>query len=150
MLAKILPDLDFLRLYRAEGLWCFDRHDLGLERELFVGGMTELIDAVIAEKPFPVPNPVLLFGGEFNPSTRLTLIWKESRAQEDGEWNRYHCREMDKDGWLGPCLLRFFPEAPQYLHFEIYDAEDPFSVRLVQWLSNKEIGSLAAAALNQK
>jgi len=110
-----------LSLYRHEGLWCFDYPELGIVLEPFVEGMTELIDAVLAEKPETLEHPVLVFSEVFTPATRLRLEWMESRESADGPWNRYHCPDLDLSGWLCPCLLKFFPAgAPAVLHFDIY------------------------------
>lgn len=125
--AKILPMpplVQTLQLYRHEGLWCFDFPDKGIAREPFVEGMDDLIDAVLAEKPAPIENPVLAFSLKWTPACRLRLEWEELETRADGEWNRYRCPELNVSGWLCPCLLQFFDVAPSTIYFDLYGNPD--------------------------
>ena len=113
----------FLRLYKCDGLWCFDAPNLGLSAEPFVDGMDVIIDRMHSQMPPGVEKPVLLFS-ETIFSTGEQLFWMETEDRAGEPWNRYSCPALDLDGWLCPSLLMFFQNPPAILYARLANWPD--------------------------
>lgn len=107
-------EINIIKPYRFETAWVFDDERVGLEREPFICGADALIDAALAESGMPdVQSFLLLFSAAPFPGATVTLEWR--RAEMDGNvygWN-------EREGWLCPALLLYFPTAPQRLHVQV-------------------------------
>lgn len=110
----------FLRLYRHEGVWCFDHPEMELEAEPFVEGTDVLINALRDRETPEVERPLLMFSTE--PFTGGTALhWLETQERMSGPWNLYDCPALASEGWLGPVLLQFFLEPPKSLYARLCD-----------------------------
>jgi hypothetical protein len=101
-----------IRPYRWEGMWVFDDPRVGLDKEPFVGGADTIIDLALAEKGIRGVSEgfLLLFSAGPFPGADLELTW----LREEMGGNVYAWR--DREGWLCPALLRYFPNAPAKLY----------------------------------
>jgi hypothetical protein len=98
--------------YRHEGAWVFDAPEVGLAREPFVSGVTEMIDRLVAEIPdanggFRLLFATFPFGGS---QTTLSLVRTDP---VEGYW--YRADDTGDEGWLCPALLCYFRSAPKQL-----------------------------------
>lgn len=100
-----------IRPYRYHGTWVFDDERVGLEREPFVAGVPEMIDAFVGDIPDAERGFRLLFSGRAFPGYQLRL--ERVREEIEGYWYRWPEGEME--GWLCPALFKYFDEAPAEL-----------------------------------
>jgi hypothetical protein len=96
-----------IKPYKWEGTWVFDDQRVGLEKEAFVGGADDIIDALIKLKNIPDAERgfILQFSEHQFPGSE-ELTWR--RQEMDGnvyEWN-------GMEGWLCPALLLYYPTPP--------------------------------------
>lgn len=97
--------------YKWNGMYVFDEPSLGITKEAFVGGSTELISKycedrdkvilVFSDKPFPGHNVV----------TEL--------VSQDVGGSDYYCKEKDHKHWLCNVLLMYFNGAPKTIYAQI-------------------------------
>lgn len=98
-----------LEPYRLDGAWVFDDPAVGLEREPFVAGITEMLDRLVAGIPgadagFRLSFSVMPFEGH-----QASLSWVRADPVE-GNW--YRADDTGEEGWLCPALFCYFPAAP--------------------------------------
>jgi hypothetical protein len=98
--------------YWHEGTWVFDDASKGLDKEPFVQGIPEMIDALTKDMPNARAGFVLLFSAQpfAGYQVELTLV----REEYGGHW--YTVKDLGVQGWLCPALLRYFDDAPQSLY----------------------------------
>jgi hypothetical protein len=107
-----LPPGDVVLLlepYRHEGAWVFDDPRVGLHREPFVAGMTEMIDRLVASIPDAAHGFRLSFAAFPFEGHQAVLTWVRADPVE-GHW--YRAEDRGDEGWLCPALFWFFPEPP--------------------------------------
>lgn len=92
--------------------WVFDDPRVGLVREPFVAGVTEMIDDLVREIPQARNGFRLLFSASPFPGYARKLTWL--RQEMDGNWYRLENSEME--GWLCPALFHYFSAAPPELY----------------------------------
>jgi hypothetical protein len=92
--------------------WVFDDPAAGLEQELFVGGVPEMIDDLVAEIPDARQGFRLLFSADPLPSFQRRLEW--AREEMGGNW--YNVDQSEREGRLCPALFRYFDETPAELY----------------------------------
>src|SRR2546423_1023733 len=56
-----------------------------------------------------------MFASEPFPGHQFRLDWRRS----DGSGNWYYALGLELEGWLSPALLRYFPEAPKAIYFQV-------------------------------
>src|SRR5437868_15310315 len=99
---KALPPGDAVLViepYRHEGAWVFDEPRVGLHREPFVAGVTEMIDRLVAGIPGAAKGFRLLFASFPFTGHKTTLAWVRSDPVE-GHW--YRAEDAGEEGWLCP------------------------------------------------
>jgi hypothetical protein len=107
--------------YRHAGAWVFDEPRVGLSREPFVAGITEMIDRLVSDIPAAASGFRLFFAATPFEGHQASLAWV--RADEvEGHWYRL---EDGDEGWLCPALFWYFPEPPA----RIYVRAEPFQGR---------------------
>jgi len=111
--------LQTLVIHRQHGTWVFDDDRFGLDREPFVLGMSQIIDAVIAKHCNPGHSSyrVIFSDGAF-PNHHGYL--EKFDVEMAGAW---YTLQDDRDrhipfdealkGWLCPATLHYFPEFPK-------------------------------------
>jgi hypothetical protein len=99
--------------YRHEGAWVFDEPRVGLHREPFVAGVTEMIDRLVAGIPDAAGGFRLMFAAAPFEGCQAVLAWVRADPVE-GNW--YRDETQGDEGWLCPALLWFFPEPPARIH----------------------------------
>jgi hypothetical protein len=98
-----------LEPYRLDGAWVFDDPSVGLEREPFVAGVTEMIDRLAACIPGAEGGFRLLFSVSPFEGHHASLSWVRADPVE-GNW--YRADDTGEEGWLCPALFCYFPAAP--------------------------------------
>ena len=98
--------------YWYQDTWVFDDASKGLDKEPFVQGVPEMIDALVNDIPNARAGFVLLFSSQpfAGYQVELTLV----REEYGGHW--YKPKDLDAEGWLCPALLRYFETAPESLY----------------------------------
>lgn len=99
--------------YRHEGAWVFDEPRVGLRREPFVAGVTEMIDRLVAGIPDAASGFRLLFAAFPFEGYQAVLTWVRADPVE-GHW--YRAEDGGDEGWLCPALFWFFPEPPATIY----------------------------------
>src|SRR5262249_9544572 len=99
--------------YRHEGAWVFDEPRIGLHREPFVAGVTEMIDRLVAGISDAASGFRLLFASSPFEGHQTVLTWVRADPVE-GNW--YRAEDHGDEGWLCPALLWFFPEPPARIY----------------------------------
>jgi hypothetical protein len=104
--------------YRHEGAWVFDEPRIGLKREPFVSGITEMIDRLVAGIPTAATGFRLSFAAAPFEGSQAVLTWVRSDPVE-GNWYRAD----EEEGWLCPALFFFFQAPPAKIYVRA-DAAD--------------------------
>ena len=92
--------------------WVFDDESVGLEKEPFVQGVPEMIDALVKDIPNARSGFRLLFSSAPFPGYQRELI--RAREEYDGYW--YKVNDQSEEGWLCPALFKYFETAPETLY----------------------------------
>src|SRR5262249_55197392 len=82
---------------------------VGLEREPFVAGVTEMIDRLAAGIPGAEGGFRLLFSVSPFEAHQASLSWVRA---DPVEGNGYRADDTGAEGWLCPALFCYFPAAP--------------------------------------
>ncbi len=98
--------------YKWNGLWVFDDPRVGLDKEPFVSGMPEIIDAAVKDIPNAENGFVLIFSANPFPGAEVELEW--DRESLGGNWYRW--TKTGQEGWLCPALFHYFDKAPARLY----------------------------------
>jgi hypothetical protein len=101
--------------YKCLGKWVFDDPRVGLVQEPFVSGADVMIDRIVEAIPGAENDFVLMFSSAPFPGHQFRLDWRRS----DGSGNWYYASGLELEGWLSPALLRYFPEAPKVIYFQV-------------------------------
>jgi hypothetical protein len=99
--------------YRHEGAWVFDDPVVGLSREPFVAGVTEMIDRLVTDIPEAASGFRLLFAAFPFEGYQTTLTWVRADPVE-GNW--YRDEDGRAEGWLCPALFWYFPAPPPKIY----------------------------------
>ena len=102
--------------YKYQGLWVFDDEKVGLVQEPFVSGADAIIEHWASQIPDAEKGFRLVFSANPFPGFTAQLDWR--REEFGGNW--YYSRDLTKEGWLCPALLKYFEVAPKsiYARFE--------------------------------
>jgi hypothetical protein len=98
--------------YKWNGLWVFDDSRVGLDKEPFVSGIPEIIEAVVKDFPNAEAGFMLLFSANPFPGAAVELEWV--REESGGNWYRWTA--TGQEGWLCPALFKYFDKAPARLY----------------------------------
>lgn len=104
--------IQVIQPYWHAGTWVFDDASKGLDKEPFVCGIPEIINAVVNEIAGARTGFRLLFSAQPFPGYTLKLVWR--RPEGDGNW--YYSEQHGREGWLCPALFKYFSEAPKELY----------------------------------
>jgi len=96
--------------YRHEGAWVFDDESVGLTKEPFVAGVTEMIDRLVAPIADAAKGFTLRFAATPFAGHQASLSWLRADAVE-GNW--YRADDTGEEGWLCPALSWYFPAPPR-------------------------------------
>ena len=111
--------------FRKAGLWVFNDPTIGLVEEPFVSSATAMIDDALkkagvwrgAHHGFKLS----FSDGEESGWERADFVREES----SGAWYGW----QDKEGWLCPALMRYFPAPPKAIWFKAEQMTDPDTIR---------------------
>jgi hypothetical protein len=96
------------------GIWIFDDESRNVYNEALVGGVPELINFVLAKKGIDGSDGfVLVFAAIPFPNHDICL---EHVSGGVGCGDTYMHSDTGMTGWLCPCLLKYFPEAPEKIY----------------------------------
>lgn len=99
--------------YRVGKIWCFDEPALGVFKEPFVGAINDMIDDMLERVGLPDGEPfTALFSASPLPAADMELTLTKS----EGKSGAYYTDGEDREGWLCPCLFRFFSKAPENIY----------------------------------
>ncbi|HEY1379232.1 MAG TPA: DUF6717 family protein [Gemmataceae bacterium] len=99
--------------YWHDGAWVFDDPTVGLVREPFVAGVTEMIDRLAVSISDAADGFRLKFAVEPFEGYQTALTWVRADAVE-GNW--YRADETGDEGWLCPALFCYFPSPPPKIY----------------------------------
>jgi hypothetical protein len=99
--------------YFSEGAWVFDDPVVGLVKEPFVAGVTEMIDRLVAQIPNAAAGFRLRFAETPFAGMQTTLTWLRADPVE-GNW--YKADDVADEGWLCPALFWYFSSAPKKIY----------------------------------
>ena len=100
--------------YWHEDTWVFDDASKGLEKEPFVQGIPEMIDALVKDIPNARAGFVLLFYSQLFAGYQVELA--RVREEYGGHW--YKPKDLETEGWLCPALLKYFDAPPESLYIK--------------------------------
>ena len=114
--------LNVIEPYWYQDTWVFDDKSVGLDKEPFVKGVPEMIDALVHDIPNARRGFRLLFSLVPFPSYQLELI----RVKEEygGYW--YRVKNTSAEGWLCPALFRYFQTAPETIYIKAESSHGNF------------------------
>lgn len=99
--------------YFHDGAWVFDDPTVGLVKEPFVAGVTEMIDRLVAHIPNAAAGFRLRFGETPFAGMQTALTWIRADPVE-GNW--YRADDIADEGWLCPALFWYFPSPPKKIY----------------------------------
>jgi hypothetical protein len=99
--------------YRHDGAWVFNEPKVGLHREPFVAGVSEMIDRLVAGIPDAAGGFRLLFAPFPFEGYQAVLAWVRADPVE-GNW--YQAEDGGSEGWLCPALFWFFAQPPARIY----------------------------------
>jgi hypothetical protein len=99
--------------YFHEGAWVFDDPVVGLVKEPFVSGVTEMIDRLVAQIPNAAKGFRLQFSEKPFAGMQTALTWVRADPVE-GNW--YRADGVADEGWLCPTLFWYFASAPKTIY----------------------------------
>jgi hypothetical protein len=101
--------------YWHEGAWVFDDAVVGLAKEPFVAGVTEMIDRLAAHIPDAAKGFRLRFSATPFAGMQTSLTWLRADPVE-GNW--YQADDVGDEGWLCPALFWYFSSAPKKIYLQ--------------------------------
>jgi hypothetical protein len=90
----------------------FDDPSVGLHREPFVSGIPEMIDLLVQDIAGAERGFRLVFSAQPFPGHQVEV--QRTREEYGGAWYRWAAH--NRDGWLCPALLKYFPTPPEKLY----------------------------------
>jgi len=100
--------------------WVFDDASVGLEKEPFVAGVPEMIDALLDRSGIPIADARRGFRLLFSPAPfpDHSASFVRTREELGGTWYRTDVESVTPpmEGWLCPALFKYFPEAPPAIY----------------------------------
>jgi len=107
-------------IYWERGAWRFDELSLGIKKEPFVLGSSEIITEILHSRGFVHPQ-AKKYKLTFSARNRLPYTAKWVREDDEGNW--YTCPELDMEGWLRGKLDKFFRKTPKTIFFDLKEIE---------------------------
>jgi hypothetical protein len=94
--------------YWYNGTWVFDDESKGLDKELFIEGIPEMIEGIVNDIPNARSGFKLIFSAIPFPNYQVEL--ERVRMESGGYW--YRLKGTEAEGWLCPSLFKYFVTAP--------------------------------------
>ena len=129
--------------YWHEGTWVFDDEYVGLEKEplegrfggeladimeleraLFGGGITKMIDYLVKDIPNARSGFMLLFSSQSFVGYQVELT--RVREEYGGYW--YNVKDLGAEGWLCPALFKYFESAPELIYIKAEPSHRQFGI----------------------
>lgn len=110
---KTRNSINILYPYRiAEDQWVYDDEDLGVYKEAFVMGSSEVINHLVGMK-------CNKFKALISSSPIPEHTAKLNRIKKDGIEGWYQLEGTDMEHWLCGCVLDYFPKYPKEIYVKI-------------------------------
>lgn len=108
-----------LHPYLHNGMWVFDDESKGLDKEPFVAGVPEILEALLAQQGIPNPEQGfnLIFSASPFPGHQLAA--RRVREELGGNWYAIDTPLGPQEGWLCPALFKYFDQAPDALYVQV-------------------------------
>ena len=119
--------------YWYQDTWVFDDASRGLEKEPFVQGIPQMIDALVNNIPNARSGFVLLFSSQ--PFAGYQVDLTRVREEYAGYW--YKAKDYPVEGWLCPALFRYFDDAPESLYIKAEPGRGRFEPTELEALKNR-------------
>jgi len=126
--------LTVIEPYWYQDTWVFDDESVGLDKEPFVQGIPEMIDAMVKDIPNAHSGFRLLFSSLPFSGYQVELTWV--REEYGGHW--YKVKNQLAEGWLCPALFRYFESAPETLYVKVEPSHRKFSTEDTEIATLKE------------
>jgi hypothetical protein len=98
--------------YWYSATWVFDDPNTGLNREPFIAGVPEMINALVKDIPDAKKGFRLTFSAQPFPNYQAKLTW----LRGDKTGNYYRLDNPPIEGWLCPAMFKFYTSAPKELY----------------------------------
>jgi len=126
--------LNVIQPYWYAGTWVFDDSSKELEKEPFVQGIPEMIDALVTDIPSARSGFILLFSSQ--PFAGYQVELARVREENGGCW--YKVKDLEAEGWLCPALFRYFDAPPQSLYIKAEPSHRQFGIERTELEALKE------------
>ncbi len=103
--------IKLIEAYLWNGIYVFDEPSLGVTKEAFVGGSTELIGKLCGNKE----RVILIFSDSPFPDYTVSTDF----VKQDEGGTTYHCKKLDHTHWLCNVLMMYFEEAPKTIYVQV-------------------------------
>ena len=105
--------------YLYNGEWVFDDIEKGLDKELLIAGMPEMIDAICSAKKIKDYKKGFkaIFSDEPFPGHDAVLDWIREGDGDGGNW--YEMKITGMEGWLCAALEKYFDKAPKHIYVQV-------------------------------
>ncbi|NJL99974.1 MAG: hypothetical protein HC924_14765 [Synechococcaceae cyanobacterium SM2_3_2] len=103
-----------LYLYKTS-MWMFDDESIGIYREPFVEGMSEILDEVA--QSYGKTDSMTVEFGEYLDRWEYSL----ELIREERQGARYYSPELDMEGWLCPVIHQYFDEVPDKIYMRVVE-----------------------------
>lgn len=94
--------------YKDKGSWVFDDESRGLDKEPFVAGIDDMLDALSSGGT----KINLVFSS--NPFPGFDITMTRLHEEMGGYW--FKCEELNMNGWLCPAMFKYFEDAPEKIY----------------------------------
>lgn len=107
--------------YDSQGTLVFDDPNVGLVREALVGGTDKILKTLATHAGANPDKFTLIFSSIPFPDHQASAVWNGKGDQDFGDWYSVVVPGVITEamGWLCPALLKYFPDAPNVIYFQI-------------------------------
>jgi hypothetical protein len=119
--------------YWYQDTWVFDDASKGLEKEPFVQGVPQMIDALVNDIPNARSGFALLFSSQ--PFAGYQVELELVREEYGGHW--YKAKDYGVEGWLCPALFKYFDAPPASLYIKAEPGRGRFEPTGLQALKDR-------------
>lgn len=107
--------VQMIRPYKWKGRWVFDDEDVGLLREPFILGMSEMVSEMVRDVPRAEEGFCMYFSTAPLPTDGVFHL-KYMAHEAEGAW--YRNVETRMCGWLCPATLFYFEWFPPEIYIK--------------------------------